>query len=892
MLRITGLTTTWLVGLVRHRTGRIMGQSAGIALAVLLLASLGAFFTASRASMTSEAIAAVAVDWQVRLAPRTRVAAAASTVAEAPGVTASLPVGYAETRGLSSRNAGTVQTTGQGIVLGIPNRYAATFGGEVRPLVGASAGVLLAQQTAANLGASIGSRVEIARSGQDKAAVTVDGIVDLPAADSLFQSIGVGPGTAPTAPPDNVVLLPAARWKTLFAKTAPSTTWIEIHVQLAHDLPADPGAAFAQVLGRAKNLEADLGGGGVIGNNLAAQLDAARSDAIYAEMLFLFLGLPGVVVAALLAGVIASSGRDRRRREQSLVRIRGASPNRIMRLAWAESFLVAVAGTLAGLAAAMVVGRIAFGTSSFGATAGQAFIWMGASALFGLLLAAAIIVAPAWRDVRMLSVHDAQATLSTGLDHGPVWARTYLDVICLGLGALIYWQAVKNGYQVVLAPEGVPTISVSYFTLLAPFLFWVGAALLMWRTGTLLLRRGRGWLTTAARPLAHRLAGVVAASMSRQRRGLSRGLVLMGLTASFAISVAIFNTTYAAQSRVDAQLSNGADVTVSTTAATGLPPGLADEVSKLPGVAAVQPMQHRFAYVGNDLQDLYGVNPAAIGQATSMSDAFFANGNAAQTLGALASTPNGVLVSEETVHDFQLQPDDTVNLRLQFASDHAYHVVPFTYVGVAREFPTAPHDSFLVANDDYVAASTGSAAAQVLLVRTAVSPPAVTAEVQQLLSPASGATVRDIVTEQRITLSGLTAIDVAGLTKLELAFALLLAVGASGLVLALALSERRRTFAIASALGAKHRQLGSFVWSEAAFVTIGGLALGAFSGWWIAQVIVKILTGVFDPPPERLSVPWTYLVGLLTAVVVAVAFSGFGMLRVTRRHALTVLRDL
>ena len=29
-----------------------------------------------------------------------------------------------------------------------------------------------------------------------------------------------------------------------------------------------------------------------------------------------------------------------------------------------------------------------------------------------------------------------------------------------------------------------------------------------------------------------------------------------------AISVAIFNTTYAAQSRVDAQLSNGADVTV------------------------------------------------------------------------------------------------------------------------------------------------------------------------------------------------------------------------------------------------------------------------------------------------------------------------------------------
>jgi putative ABC transport system permease protein len=233
-----------------------------------------------------------------------------------------------------------------------------------------------------------------------------------------------------------------------------------------------------------------------------------------------------------------------------------------------------------------------------------------------------------------------------------------------------------------------------------------------------------------------------------------------------------------------------------------------------------------------------------------------------------------------------------VNLRLQFASDHAYHQVPFTYVGVAREFPTAPHDSFLVANQGYVAQATGSPASQVLLIRTNGSPPTVTAEVQQLLGPASGATVQDIVTEQRITLSGLTAVDLAGLTKLELAFALLLAAGASGLVLAIGVAERRRTFAIASAIGAKRRQLGGFVWSEAAFVAIGGLALGALSGWWIAQVIVKILTGVFDPPPEHLSVPWRYLAGLLLAVGVAIAIAGSAMLRAIRRPAMAVLRDL
>ncbi|MEP6759462.1 MAG: FtsX-like permease family protein [Actinomycetota bacterium] len=886
------LGLTWLAGLLRRRTGRMIGQAAGVALAVLLLAALGTFFTASRASMTSQAVRAVPVDWQVQISPGTPEADASTVVAAAAGVTASLPVGYADTSGLTSRNAGTVQTTGPGVVLGVPPDYATTFPGEIRPLVGAADGVLLAQQTAANLGASVGSTIAIARPGQSKTTVTVAGVVDLPAADSLFQSIGVAPGTTPTAPPDNVVLLPQAMWNTLFAHAASGTASTQIHVQLSHDLPADPGAAFTDVIGRAKNLEADLAGGGLIGNNLAAQLDGARADAIYAQMLFLFLGLPGVIIAALLAGVIASSGRERRRREQALLRVRGASPKRIVRLATTEAILVAIVGTVVGLIAATAVGRIAFGTSSFGATTAQGLIWAAIAVVFGLALSVATIVLPAWRDVRTLSVREAQASVTTGMGRRPVWARVYLDVIFLGLGGLIYWQAVKSGYQVVLAPEGVPTISVSYFTLLAPLLFWIGTALLMWRIGTALLRRGRGWLRVATRPFAHRLAGVVAASMSRQRRGLSRGLVLMGLTASFAISVAIFNTTYASQSRVDAQLSNGADVTVTTAAAAGLPAGIADAVSKLPGVAAIQPMQHRFAYVGNDLQDLYGVNPATIGQATSMSNAFFAGGDAAQTLQTLAATPNGVLVSEETVHDFQLQPGDTVNLRLQFASDHAYHQVPFTYVGVAREFPTAPHDSFLVTNADYVAQTTGSSAAQVLLIRTDMSPPTVTAEVQRLLGPASGATVKDIVTEQQITLSGLTAIDLAGLTKLELVFALLLAAGASGLVLALGLAERRRTFAIASALGAKRRQLGGFVWSEAAFVAVGGLTLGALAGWWIAQVIVKILTGVFDPPPEHLSVPWAYLTGLLVAVGAAIAVAGVGMLRATRKPSMAILRDL
>ena len=276
---------------------------------------------------------------------------------------------------------------------------------------------------------------------------------------------------------------------------------------------------------------------------------------------------------------------------------------------------------------------------------------------------------------------------------------------------------------------------------------------------------------------------------------------MLALATSFAVTIAVFNTTYTHQAEVDAQLTNGADVTVSTTASSGLPEGLPQSVRSMTGVIDAEPMQHRFAYVGKDLQDLYGIDPELISNATPMSNAFFSGGSAHEILGKLASRPDGLLVSAETVNDFQLQPGDLIRIRLQFASDHAYHLVDFHYLGIAREFPTAPRDSFLIANALYVSQQTGSPAYETLLVKTNVSPPVVAGRIRDLLGPASGATVQDVETQLHVTLSGLTAIDLSDLTELELVFAMILA-AASGLVFVLGLAERRRIFAISASLGA------------------------------------------------------------------------------------------
>jgi len=57
-------------------------------------------------------------------------------------------------------------------------------------------------------------------------------------------------------------------------------------------------------------------------------------------------------------------------------------------------------------------------------------------------------------------------------------------------------------------------------------------------------------------------------------------------------------------------------------------------------------------------------------------------------------------------------------------------------------------------------------------------------------------------------------------------------------------------------------------------------------------MMVKVLTGVFDPPPSSYSVPWGYL-GLVGAiVVVAVIIASGAITRSTRRPTIDMLRDL
>ena len=148
-------TISWLTGLLARRRSRLLGSAFGVAIAVSLVASIGAFLAGSTQAMTERAIARVPLDWQVQASTGTDAAAFQKIVSSFPAVRTALPVSYAQTAGYSASANGTTNTASSGLAIGLPDGYRATYPGEIRQYIGATRGVLLAQQMAANLGVPV-----------------------------------------------------------------------------------------------------------------------------------------------------------------------------------------------------------------------------------------------------------------------------------------------------------------------------------------------------------------------------------------------------------------------------------------------------------------------------------------------------------------------------------------------------------------------------------------------------------------------------------------------------------------------------------------------------------------------------------------------------------------
>jgi len=123
--------------------------------------------------------------------------------------------------------------------------------------------------------------------------------------------------------------------------------------------------------------------------------------------------------------------------------------------------------------------------------------------------------------------------------------------------------------------------------------------------------------------------------------------------------------------------------------------------------------------------------------------------------------------------------------------------------------------------------------------RTTGARAAVKTAAELVVAELPGAKVADLTSVQRLIGSSLTAVDLSALTRLETLFGIVLLAAATGLIFALGLIERQRSFAVLSALGAKSRHIGSFLWSEGLVIVGIAIAAGVPTGLGIAYVLVK-----------------------------------------------------
>lgn len=866
---------------------RSSGPIAGTALAVGLLSAVLFFVDASAHAMTGRALSGVSVDMQAAIVgPGLSLDAARSALQGFTGVRAAERFARAPLLGSSLQRGPTLATSGSGAILAVDPTYLRTFNAlQLRAGAFRGDGVLLSQDMGTNLGARVGDVVTLMLPGAGGPYhARVSGIVNTTRADALFQPTDPRlQGGAFTPPVDVVVMDYATFAHTLRARLAGATIPAsgvvqqggsalveQVHLALNRAaLPDNPAAAQAQTLALRRRIETAFPGQLQVVDNVGTALDALKSDITWATVLVVFLALPGVAVAAYLTREAAAALAAAQRREFALLRARGAGPREILLIAAFSSALLALGGAVLGLALGWIIALWAAGAALLTPQVSGLLVQ---SALLAVLGAILLTIVTTYLPLRaMLARTVALERRATQRERPPLWRRLYLDVAALAGAAIIYAVTQANGFQPVLTGEGNAALSLSLYTFLAPLLFWIGAVGLVLRLGTALLRR-RGGPARLLERLFGPVGDVAGRAVGRRAGALGRSAALAALALSFGLSLAIFSHTYDAQQRVDAELTLGSDVKITPGAHAPQTAGFATRLAAVPGVAAVTPFKSTVAYVGTEIQDIFGIDPTSFRHAAFLADSFFRGLSARQALDRLATTPNGILISNETAHDYSIAPGDTIRLRLYNAPRHAYLTAPFRVVGVAAEFATAPKDAFLVVNQRALIAATGDPHVDFFLVRAAdagaAGPDTVARNVGAALSGRPPVTTQTIGAVATGLATSLTALNLHGLATIELAYTV--AILAIGVLVALltGLAERRGEFAGLRAIGASSRQMAAFIVAEALLIAALALSAGAVVGGVLGSMLVTILTAIFDPPPAGPVAPWTTL-GLLVALAAA-----------------------
>ncbi|MHB8644303.1 MAG: FtsX-like permease family protein [Thermomicrobiales bacterium] len=868
----------------------------GLALAVALFSGTLFFVNGSARSMTQRAVAPVVLDLQARAVdPNGEITGLAPTLAARPGVEAVLPFTASAIHIAPPATGGGAADTAARL-FAMPPTYPDIF-----PLLTVSSGrfepghALVSEQLAASRNLKPGDTLNLLIPGRAAPyPVTLSGTVNLDRAEPLFAGPSTAEGTYSAT--DSVIVIDDATFNrdlraTLQAATlaaqqsasanapgallGPPLLDRQLHIRVARaSLPADPTQAQTAVTALSHGLEQQASGQIKITNNLSAALTSASKDIVSARLLFIFLGLPGVLLAAYLSRYAAQLVTDAQRREVALLRSRGIGPKQVLTIMGWMALLVALLGTAIGLGIGALGMAVLFGASFLRDGSGLLVATLASLAL-GLILGGVGVFLPARR---MLEGEINEERRVIAATRRPLWLRLPIDGALLALGALALW--FSGTYTSKAATAGATetaAVSLGIYTFLGPLLCWLGMALLVRRIADWLLTRpSRGWRGG--------FYGLAARSLRRRVAQSAGAVVLLALALSFGVATTVFGASFDASRRADAQYLVGSDVRVTPALTAPQPVGFADQL-RVPGVRAVSAVAvANNTLVGAQTQTVYGVDVPSLTAATTIQDRFFVGSSAKQALDALAATPNGLLISNELGIAYNVQMGDTVTMRIPKPSG-AYADATLRVVGIFTIFPTSTQNSDLVVNRAFLQSATTDPNAAFFLVKgdgTNATTDAIATTLTQQLKNRLPVRIESATRAVSADQSSLVGLNLAGLLAIDRLFTILIVAVAVGVFLLGSILERQRELGTLEALGATPGQVMRLLLIEGGVIVAGGIVGGLTIGLVLAWQYNHFLPSIFAVPLPMLRVPVAalgLLIGLSAAGVVLAALGATLRLR-------------
>ena len=204
-------------------------------------------------------------------------------------------------------------------------------------------------------------------------------------------------------------------------------------------------------------------------------------------LLVLTLQIVGIVLFYLV--LVSTMVVERQSAEVALLKSRGAGLGHIMSISTLEGLLlVALAMGLGPLVAREAIAFLGYSPAFEGLTGGarlsveltgEVYIY----AAIGAVLSFVALIWPAWRSNRATVVHFARSTSRP--EDKPVFQRYYLDLVVVGVGALLFFQLQESGSLVTEDLFG--GLQQDPLLLVAPAVFVVTVAVLFLRLFPLVL---------------------------------------------------------------------------------------------------------------------------------------------------------------------------------------------------------------------------------------------------------------------------------------------------------------------------------------------------------------------------------------------------------------------